>query len=159
MPSESIEEWIHVALEQRLGFAQRIAGNSDGRGEKGRQADFRATRFPDRAVGSAERDALDAWWPFGDELDGGARLDFNLFAGGAQKARVAESNRRTANKAKHNVEWFRSGGADGSAQAYLDGNDRSPQRAPRAARVCSWKQAKESLRIVQNRYEAGPDDC
>jgi outer membrane protein TolC len=57
-----------------------------------------------------------------------------------------------ASKAKHNVEWFRSGVQLEVRKAYLDGNA-AAQRA--AAARDAADQAKESLRIIQNRYETG----
>lgn len=89
--------------------------------------------------------------PSGTNWTAGARLDFNLFAGGAQKARMAEVT-ANASKAKHNVEWFRSGVQLEVRKAYLDGNS-AAQRA--AAARDAADQAKESLRIIQNRYETG----
>ena len=101
--------------------------------------------------GSTERDAMALGGPSGTNWTAGARLEFNIFAGGAQKARVAEAA-ANENKAKHNVEWFRSGVQMEVRKAYLDGNA-AAQRA--AAARDAAEQAKESLRIVQNRYEAG----
>jgi outer membrane protein len=101
--------------------------------------------------GSTERDAMTLGGPSGTNWTAGARLDFNIFAGGAQKARVAEAT-ANENKAKHRVEWFRSGVQMEVRKAYLDGNA-AAQRAATARDAA--EQAKESLRIVQNRYEAG----
>lgn len=101
--------------------------------------------------GSTERDAMTLGGPSGTNWTAGARLDFNIFAGGAQKARVAEAAANES-KAKHRVEWFRSGVQMEVRQAYMDGNA-AAQRAATARDAA--EQAKESLRIVQNRYEAG----
>ena len=101
--------------------------------------------------GTTERDAMTLGGPSGTNWTAGARLDFNLFAGGAQKARVAEAA-ANASRAKHNVEWFRSGIEMEVRRSYLDAGA-AAQRAE-AARDAA-EQAKESLRIVQNRYDAG----
>ena len=101
--------------------------------------------------GSTERDAMAWGGPSGTNWTAGARLDLNLFAGGAQKAQLAEAT-ANASKAKHTVEWFRSGVQMEVRRAYLDG-DAAAQRATVAREAV--EQAKESLRIVKNRYEAG----
>jgi outer membrane protein TolC len=101
--------------------------------------------------GTAERDATALGGPSGTNWTAGARLDFNLFAGGAMKARLAEAT-ADASKAKHNVEWFRSGVTLEVRKAFLD-EEAAAQRA--AAARDAADQAKESLRIVQNRYESG----
>lgn len=102
-------------------------------------------------IGSTERDAMTLGGPSGTNWTAGAQLQFNLFAGGAQKARMAEVA-ANASKAKHNVEWFRSGVQMEVRKAYLDGNS-AAQRAAAARDAAT--QAKESLRIIQNRYETG----
>jgi outer membrane protein len=78
-------------------------------------------------------------------------VKFNLFAGGAQKARLAEAQ-ANENKAKHDLEWVKSGVLLEVQQAYL-GTKAAAQRA--AAARDSANQAQESLRIIQNRYQAG----
>ncbi|MGB2676186.1 MAG: TolC family protein [Candidatus Acidiferrum sp.] len=149
MPAKTIEEWIHIALEQRPGLrAAQLQETAMGDERKAARAEFgpKVGLF-----GSTERDAMALGGPSGTNWTAGARLDFNIFAGGAQKARVAEAV-ANENKAKHNVEWFRSGVQMEVRKAYLDGNA-AAQRA--AAARDAADQAKESLRIVQNRYEAG----
>jgi len=149
MPAKTIEEWIHIALEQRPALrAAQLQETAMGEERKAAKAEF----GPKIALfGSAERDAMTLSGPSGTNWTAGARLDFNVFAGGAQKARVAEAT-ANADKAKHNVEWFRSGVQMEVRKAYLDGNA-AAQRAASARDAA--EQAKESLRIVQNRYEAG----
>ncbi|MGB7845789.1 MAG: TolC family protein [Candidatus Acidiferrum sp.] len=149
MPSRTIEDWTHVALEQRPGLrAARLQETAMSEETKAAKAEF----GPKIALfGSAERDAMALGGPSGTNWTAGARLDFNLFAGGAQKARVAEAT-ANANKAKHTVEWFRSGVQMEVRRAYLDGNAAAQRTA--SARDAA-EQAKESLRIIQNRYEAG----
>jgi outer membrane protein len=149
MPEKTIEEWTHIALEQRPGLrAAQLQEAAMGEETKTAKAEF----GPKIALfGSAERDAMTLGGPSGTNWTAGARLDFNIFAGGAQKARVAEAS-ANANKAKHNVEWFRSGVQMEVRKAYLDGNA-AAQRAASARDAA--EQAKESLRIVQNRYESG----
>jgi outer membrane protein len=149
MPAKTIEEWMHIALEQRPGLrAAQLQETAMGDETKATKADF----GPKIGLfGGAERDAMTLAGPSGTNWTAGARLDFNLFAGGAQKARVAEAA-ANANKAQHNVEWFRSGVQMEVRKAYLDGNAAAQRTA--SARGAA-EQAKESLRIVQNRYEAG----
>jgi len=149
MPAKTIEEWIHIALEQRPALrAAQLQENAMSEERKAAKAEF----GPKIGLfGSAERDAMTLGGPSGTNWTAGARLDFNVFTGGAQKARVAEAT-ANANKAKHNVEWFRSGVQMEVRKAYLDGNA-AAQRAASARDAA--EQAKESLRIVQNRYEAG----
>jgi outer membrane protein len=149
MPAKTIEDWIHVALEQRPGLrAAQLQETAMSEETKAAKAEY----GPKIALfGSAERDAMALGGPSGTNWMAGARLDFNIFTGGAQKARVAEAT-ANANKAKHNVEWFRSGVQMEVRKTYLDGNA-AAQRAASARDAA--EQAKESLRIVQNRYEAG----
>jgi len=149
MPAKSIEDWIHIALEQRPGLrAAQLQETAMSEETKAAKAEF----GPKIALfGSAERDAMALGGPSGTNWTAGARLDFNIFTGGAQKARVAEAT-ANANRAKHNVEWFCSGVQMEVRKAYLDGNA-AAQRAESARDAA--EQAKESLRIVQNRYEAG----
>ncbi|MGB2627600.1 MAG: TolC family protein [Candidatus Acidiferrum sp.] len=149
MPAKTIEEWIQIALEQRPGLrAAELQEKAMSDETKATKAEF----GPKIGLfGSAERDAMTLGGPSGTNWTAGARLDFNIFAGGAQKARVAEAT-ANANKAKHNVEWFRSGVRLEVRKAYLDGNA-AAQRAASARDTA--EQARESLRIVQNRYETG----
>ncbi len=148
-PSKTIDEWARIALQQRPALrAAQLQQAASGEEAKAAKADFgpRVSVF-----GITERDALTLGGPSGTNWTAGARLDFNLFAGGAQKARVAEAV-ANASKAQHSVEWFRSGVQMEVRQAYLAGNA-AVQRAESARDAAA--QAKESLRIVQNRYEAG----
>ncbi len=149
MPAKTMEEWIQISLEQRPGLrAAQLQEAAMSDETKATKAEFgpKISLF-----GSAERDAMTLGGPSGTNWMAGARLDFNIFAGGAQKARVAEAA-ANANKAKHNVQWFRSGVQLEVRKAYLDGNA-AGQRAASARDAA--EQAKESLRIVQNRYETG----
>ncbi len=147
--TKSIQDWIHTALEERPALRVALlqqASMSDER--KAAKAEF----GPKMGLfGSTERDALALGGPSGSNWTAGARLDFNIFAGGAQKARLAEAT-ANENKAKHTVEWFRSGVQLEVRKAFLDG-EAAAQRA--AAARDSTEQAKASLRIIQNRYEAG----
>lgn len=148
-PSKTIQEWTKTALEERPGLrAVQLEEKAMGEERKAAKAEFgpKVGLF-----GSTERDAMTLGGPSGTNWTAGARLDFNLFAGGAQKARVAEAT-ASENKAKHNVEWFRSGVEMEVRKAFLDGNA-AAQRA--AAARDAAEQAKASLRIVQNRYETG----
>jgi outer membrane protein len=147
--SKPIQEWIQTALDQRPGLrAAQLQETAMGDEQKAAKAEF----GPKIGLfGSTERDAMTLGGPSGTNWTAGAQLQFNLFAGGAQKARMAEAT-ASASKAKHNVEWFRSGVQMEVRKAYLDGNA-AAQRA--AAARDAADQAKESLRIIQNRYETG----
>ena len=148
-PARTIEEWVHTALEQRPALrAAQLQETAMSDQRKATKAEFGPSIG---LFGSTERDAMTLGGPSGTNWTAGARLDFNLFAGGGQKARVAEAA-ANENKAKHTVEWFRSGVQMEVRKAYLDGNA-AAQRAASAHDAA--EQAKESLRIVQNRYEAG----
>ena len=100
---------------------------------------------------SFERDAEAIGGPSGTNWTAGARLQINLFAGGADRARLAEA-RAMARRAENQVEWFRSGVRLEVRQAYLE-ISAAKQRA--AVMRATAAQAAESLRILQNRYEAG----
>jgi outer membrane protein TolC len=147
--TKTIQEWIQTALQQRPALrAAQIEETAMGNERKAAKAEFgpRIGLF-----GSTERDAVTLGGPSGTNWTAGARLDFKLFAGGAQKARLEEAA-ASESKAKHNVEWLRSGVQMEVRKAFLDGNA-ATQRA--AAARDATEQAKESLRIVQNRYESG----
>jgi outer membrane protein TolC len=148
-PTKTIQEWLQTALQERPGLrAAQLEETAMGDERKAAKAEF----GPKIGLfGSTERDAMTLGGPSGTNWIAGARLDFNLFAGGAQKARLAEAAAGES-KARHNVEWLRSGVQMEVRKAFLDGNA-ATQRA--AAAHDSTEQAKESLRIVQNRYEAG----
>lgn len=147
--NKAIQEWLQTALQERPALrAAQLEETSMGDERKAIKAEF----GPRIAVfGSAERDAMTLGGPSGTNWTAGARLDFNLFAGGAQKARLAQAAAGES-KARHNVEWLRSGVQMEVRKAFLDGNA-AAQRT--AAAHDAVQQAKESLRIVQNRYEAG----
>jgi outer membrane protein TolC len=147
--TKPIQDWIQMALDQRPGLrAAQLQESAMGDEQKAAKAEF----GPKIGLfGSTERDAMTLGGPSGTNWTAGAQLEFNLFAGGAQKARMAEAA-ANASKAKHNVEWLRSGVQMEVRKAYLDGSA-AAQRA--AAARDAADQAKESLRIIQNRYETG----
>jgi outer membrane protein len=146
---ETIEDWTKTALDQRPALrAAQLQQDATDQELKAAKAEF----GPKLGLfGSTERDAMTLGGPSGTNWTAGAQLEFNLFAGGAQKAKLAEAA-ANANKAKHGMEWFRSGVQMEVRKAYLDLNAAAQRTA--AARDTS-DQAKESLRIVQNRYEGG----
>jgi outer membrane protein len=143
------QEWEQMAMQHRPALRaaelQQEAAVSD---KKAARAEFgpKLGLFAD-----FERDALTLGGPSGTNWTAGARLDLNLFAGGADRARLAEAQ-ANASKARHDLEWFRSGIQLEVRQAYLDATA-AAQRA--AAARDSAEQAGESLRIIQNRYNAG----
>ena len=149
-PTKTIQEWMQAALQARPGLrAAQLEETAMGDERKAAKAEF----GPKIGLfGSTERDAMTlGGGPSGTNWTAGARLDFNLFAGGAQKARIEEAAAGES-KARHKVEWLRSGVQMEVRKAFLDGNA-AAQRA--VAAHDAVEQAKESLRIVQNRYEAG----
>ena len=147
--AKSLQEWTQTALAERPALrAAQLEETAVDDERKAAKAEFGPTIA---LFGTTERDAMTMAGPSGTNWTAGARLDFNLFAGGATKARMAEAA-ANANKAKHNVEWFRSGVTLEVRKAFLDA-EAAAQRA--AAARDAADQAKESLRIVQNRYEAG----
>jgi outer membrane protein TolC len=149
MAPKTIQDWNQTALGQRP--ALRAAELQEQAMEQERKA-AKAEFGPKVGLfGSMERDAMALGGPAGTNWIAGARLEVNLFAGGAQKAAVAEAT-ANAHKAKHKLEWFRLGVQLEVRKAYLDVNA-AAQRA--AAASGASEQAKESLRIVQNRYDAG----
>lgn len=147
--SKNAEDWEKSALDHRPALqAARMAGEAATSAKKSARAEF----GPKLGVfADVERDGLSLAGNGGTNWTAGARLQFNLFAGGAQKAQLAEAQ-ANENKAKHDLEWFRSGVLLEVRQAYLDA-EAAAQRA--AAARGAADQAKESLRIIQNRYEAG----
>jgi outer membrane protein TolC len=148
-PTKTIQDWMQTALQERPGLrAAQLEETAMDDERKAAKAEFgpKVGLF-----GSTERDAMTLGGPSGTNWIAGARLDFNLFAGGTQKARLAEAAAGES-KARHNVEWLRSGVQMEVRKAFLDGNA-AAQRAAAASDAAD--QAKESLRIVQNRYEAG----
>ena len=146
---KTIEDWTQTALQQRPALrAEELQEDAMDQERKAAKADF----GPKLGLfGSTERDAMAWGGPSGTNWMAGARLEINLFAGGAEKAKLAEAT-ANARKAKDDLEWFRSGVQMEVRKAYLDVNA-AAQRA--AASRAASEQAKESLRIVQNRYEAG----
>ena len=147
--SKGVQDWTQTALENRPALrAAQVQEEALGDERKAAKAEF----GPKVGVfGSVERDSMTLGGPSGTNWIAGARLDFNVFAGGAQKARVEEASANAA-KAKHTVEWFRSGVQLEVRKSYLDASA-AAQRAATARDASA--QAKESLRIVQNRYETG----
>jgi outer membrane protein len=147
--TKTLQEWTQMALAERPALrAAQLQETATDDERKAAKAEFGPTIA---LFGSTERDAMTLAGPSGTNWTAGARLDFNLFAGGATKARLAEAA-ANASKAKHNLEWFRSGVTLEVRQSFLD-EQAAAQRA--AAARDAADQAKESLRIVQNRYEAG----
>jgi outer membrane protein len=145
----TIEDWIKMALDHRPALrAVQFQQDAMEQERKAAKAEFgpKVGLF-----GSTERDAMTLGGASGTNWTAGIQLDVNLFAGGAQKAKLAEAT-ANASKARHSVEWFRSGVQMEVRRAYLDANAAAQRTA--AAHDAS-DQAKESLRIVQNRYETG----
>ncbi|MCI0625533.1 MAG: TolC family protein [Acidobacteria bacterium] len=149
MPVSSLDEYERIALASRPALrAAEIEQQAAASSAKLAKAEF-GPRIGMYA--SFERDAETLGGPSGTNWIAGARLDVNLFAGGADKARLAEARARER-QAENQVEWFRSGVRLEVRQAYLA--TRAAQQRVQVMRD-STEQADESLRIIQNRYEAG----
>jgi outer membrane protein TolC len=147
--SKSPEDWERSALVERP--ALRAAEME--RDAAAKQRGIAKAEFGPKVslFANVERDALTLGGPSGTNWAAGARLDLNLFAGGADKYRLAEAQAQVS-QADHQLEWFRSGIRLEVRQAYLETQTAS-QRSVAAREAVA--QAQESLRIIQNRYQAG----
>jgi outer membrane protein len=148
-PARGVDEWEKIAMAERPALrAAELQDKAAAENRKLAKADF----GPQIGLfGNYERDAEAMGGPSGTNWVAGARLDLNIFSGGAQRSRLAEA---TAQKlqAEHQLAWLRSGIDLEVRQAFLDAQA-AAQRA--AAARDSVNQASESLRIIQNRYQAG----
>ncbi len=148
-PGEEIARWEKAALAKRpvlrAAELQEQAANTN---RKLANADF----GPEIGLfGGVERDAETLGGPSGTNWTAGARLDWNVFDGGAKRSRLAEANARRS-QAQDRLEWLKSGVELEVRQAYLD--TRAAAERADAAQAAAG-QAAESLRIIQNRYQAG----
>ena len=144
----SAEEWESAAMAERptlraAEMRQRAArtGNRLAKAELGPTVGLFA---------GVEHDAEGFGGPSGTNWTAGARLDINLFAGGADRHRMAEARARER-QAAGRLESLRSSVRLETRQGYLE-TLAARQRAEAARDAV--EQARESLRIVQNRYEA-----
>ncbi len=145
----SLEEWERTALAERPALrAAELSRQAATSNRKLARAEFgpQLGLFADY-----ERDAETLGGPSGNNWTAGARLEFNLFAGGADRSRLAEAEARER-QAGHELEWFRSGVELEVRQAYLE-SQAAAERA--AAAHDAVEQARESTRIIENRYQAG----
>jgi outer membrane protein len=147
--ARGVDEWEKMAMAERPVLrAAEMQDKAAGDNRKLAKVDF----GPQIGLfGNYERDAETMGGPSGTNWVAGARLDLNIFSGGAQRSRLAEA---TAQKlqAEHQLTWLRSGIDLEVRQAFLDAQA-AAQRA--AAARDAVNQASESLRIIQNRYQAG----
>ena len=147
--SGTMADWEKEAMDGRpLLRAVELHADAANKGAKLAKAEFGPT------VGlfsQFERDALTLGGGSGTNWTAGVRLDWNIFAGGADRYRVAEAAAEKR-KAEDHLEWARSGVRLELRSAYLE----SGAAAARAAAAKqSATQAQESLRIIENRYQAG----
>jgi TolC family type I secretion outer membrane protein len=147
--ARAIDEWERIALAERP--ALRAAVLRHQAAEKNRS--LARAEFGPRVglFANFERDAETLGGSSGTNWTAGARLEINLFEGGADRYRLAEANARER-QASNQVDWFRSGVRLEVRQAYLE--MQAAKQRVEAARG-SAEQAGESLRILQNRYDAG----
>jgi len=147
--SGAIGEWEKEALAGRpLLRAVEMRVEAARKGAKLAKADFGPTIG---LFSEFERDALTLGGPSGTNWTAGARLDWNIFAGGANRYQAAEAAAEKR-KAEDQLEWVRSGVSLELRRAYLESTAAEARAA--AARE-SAEQARESLRIIENRYQAG----
>jgi outer membrane protein len=143
------EDWEKSALADRPALrAAEMEHDAATTQQKLRKAEFgpKLGLYAD-----VERDASALGGPSGTNWTAGARLEINLFAGGADRARLAEAQAQVR-QSEHQLEWFRSGVRLEVRQAYLE-TLAAAQRASAARDAVT--QAAESVRIIQNRYQAG----
>ncbi len=147
--SGGVADWENEALAGRpLLRAVEMQVDAARKGEKLAKVDFGPTIG---LFGDFERDALTLGGPSGTNWTAGVRLDWNIFAGGANRYQVAEAAAEKR-KAEDQLEWVRSGVRLELRRAYLESKAAEARTA--AARQ-SADQARESLRIIENRYQAG----
>lgn len=146
----SLAEWEQTALRQRPALrAAELQHQAATSGRKQSQYEFGPKVG---AFATFERDAESlAGGASGTNWIAGLRLEWNLFAGGADRARLAEARARER-QAGSLLESLRSGIRLEVRQAYLE--TAAAQQRVLAAQGAA-EQARESLRILQNRYEAG----
>lgn len=148
-PVRGVAQWEKIAMAERPALrAAELQYQAASANRQLAKADF----GPQIGVfADYERDAETLGGPSGTNWTAGARIDLNIFAGGAKKSRLAEASARRL-EARHQLEWLRSGIDLQVRQAFLDAQA-AAQRA--AAARDAVHQAAESLRIIQNRYQAG----
>ena len=148
-PARGVAEWEKIAMAERPALrAAELQNKAAADNRKLAKADF----GPQIGLfGNYERDAEAMGGPSGTNWVAGARLDLNIFSGGAQRSRLAEASAQKL-QAEHQLAWLRSGIDLEVRQAFLDAQA-AAQRA--AAARDAVNQAGESLRIIQNRYQAG----
>lgn len=147
--SGPIGEWENQALASRpLLRAVEMRVDAARKGQKLAKVDFGPTIG---LFGEFERDALTLGGPSGTNWTAGARLEWNIFAGGTNRYQLAEAAAHKR-KAEDQLEWVRSGVRLELRRAYLESTAAQVRAA--AARQ-SAEQAQESLRIIENRYQAG----
>jgi outer membrane protein TolC len=149
LAEKTAPEWEQSALEHRpaLKMAQLHAQASGDQKSRAR-AEFgpKLGLFAD-----LERDAATLGGPSGTNWNAGAHVEFNLLAGGADRYRLVEAQAEKR-QADRQLEWFESGVRLEVRQAFLD---LAAARARAQAARDAVEQARESLRIIQNRYTAG----
>ncbi len=147
--SESVEQWVATALAHRpLLQATRAAADAAAAALKLARAQFGPTLG---LYASFERDALTLGGPSGTNWLAGVQLNWNLFAGGGDRAALQEAQARYR-ASTYQLDWVRSGIELEVRQAFL--NLQAAAQRVNATRD-AVAQAEESLRIIQNRYAAG----
>jgi outer membrane protein TolC len=149
-PTGSIEDWERAALSGRP--ALRAAELMQQAARNGKKQALGALGPKVGSFANFERDAESLTsGPSGTNWTAGVRLEWNIFAGGADKARLDEAKARER-QAAYQLEWMRSGIRLEARQAFLEVSA-AEQRAAAARDAAA--QASESLRILQDRYDAG----
>jgi outer membrane protein len=144
-----VEEYVKAALAERPAIkAMELQQRATEDNRKLTKAEFgpRIGLFAD-----IERDAQRLGSRSGTNWTAGAKVDLNLFAGGVDRYRLMEAS-ANERQAADQLTWFRSATRLEVRQAYLETT--AAQRRTETARA-AISQAQESLRIIQNRYDAG----
>ncbi|MBI2815628.1 MAG: TolC family protein [Acidobacteria bacterium] len=148
-PAMSLQEWENVALKERPALlAAQMEQQAVVAGKRLAKAEF-GPRLG--AFANFERDAETLSGPSGANWSAGAKLDWNVFSGGARRYAIAEAQARER-QSESNLQWLRSGVRLEVRQGWLE-TQSAAQRAEAARQAV--EQARESLRIVQSRYDAG----
>lgn len=149
LPTSGLPDLQNQALKARPDYLQALLGVRKARNAVGSARDEFLPRID--MLGSWERDNQTFAAHGGNNWTAGATLTFNIFNGGAHRAQVAESKAR-----EHQAEALRFQTELTVRlqvhEAYLNLN--AARERVNVSRDSS-AQAKESLRILRNRYDAG----
>lgn len=145
----ALQEWENIAFKERPALlAAEMEQQAVAAGKRLAKSEF-GPRLG--AFANFERDAETLTSRSGANWSAGAKMDWNIFSGGARRYSLAEAQARER-QSENNLQWLRSGVRLELRQACLE-TQSAAERAAAARQAV--EQARESLRIVQSRYEAG----